>query len=342
MSNQRESTWHVARRCLAMVRRLQQGPASKQALLAAVREWEGADAYGDATGEKLQKRFDEDKRRLWAHFHVKMRFVARSKGYELTDWERPLLDLPDTALETLAFLTDTFHPETPHWEPVRRLVEVLVGWMPASRQRHYQKMRGLQPGMDLRLRDSEPISPDVWERVLEAYNARQLLQFDYVSLYRDDQRPRHHVVEPWDFYFSERGHWRLRGYCRHNDGPLGAWEPLDYITYRLSFMVAGTVKVLPQKMSSVRPLGKPKEVVYRLSPALARAGAGLPRREFIDPPKLEELEDGWVRVAGKTYDVFDVARNLLYYGDKCVVEGGAELLREVRALVTGLENVYRE
>ncbi|GAB4156047.1 MAG: hypothetical protein Fur0021_23980 [Candidatus Promineifilaceae bacterium] len=336
----RESTWHVARRCLAMLLRLQQGPASRQALIAAVKEQAGEDAYGDVAGEKLQKRFEQDKRRLWDHLHVKIKYSRQRQGYELTNWERPLLNLPDTELETLALLADTFQPESPHAESVQRLVERLVGWLPASRQRAYHKMRGLQPELDLRLRDSEPIAADVWQQVLEGYNARQIISFDYVSPYREDPTPRQHHVEPWDFYFSERGHWRLRGYCRFNDGPAGPWEPHDYITYRLNFIQSGTVRILPQKLPGTRPLGKPKPVIYRLSPTLVRSGVGL-RREFIAPPTLTPLENGWVRVTGKTYDIFDLARNLLYYGDKCVVEGGSDLLREVQTLVAGLENVYR-
>jgi hypothetical protein len=45
-------------------------------------------------------------------------------------------------------------------------------------------------------------------------------------------------------------------------------------------------------------------------------------------------------VEGRTLDVFDLARNLLYYGPHCRVLGGPELLAEIRGLVRGLGELY--
>ena len=49
---------------------------------------------------------------------------------------------------------------------------------------------------------------------------------------------------------------------------------------------------------------------------------------------------GWVRVEGRTLDVFDLARNLLYYGANCRVLGGPELLAEMRTLARELGEIY--
>ena len=100
-----------------------------------------------------------------------------------------------------------------------------------------------------------------------------------------------------------------------------------------------TVEILSRKLPGVRPHGRPREVVFELAPTVTRFGVS-ERRELIAPPKLTELDEGWVRVEGKTYDVFALARNLLYYGRNCQVLGGPELLREMRELVKGLMEMY--
>ena len=46
----REGQWQVVRRCLAIVRRAQRGPAQWSDLLSAVLAQEGVDAYGGAEG----------------------------------------------------------------------------------------------------------------------------------------------------------------------------------------------------------------------------------------------------------------------------------------------------
>ena len=46
----REGQWQVVRRCLAIVRRVQRGPAQRPDLLGAVLAHEGAEAYGSAEG----------------------------------------------------------------------------------------------------------------------------------------------------------------------------------------------------------------------------------------------------------------------------------------------------
>ena len=129
-----ESTWHVARRCLAMLRRVQQGPATKRELLAAVYASEGEEAYDRVTGENLTKRFDNDKLRLWDRLHIRIRYDKRVKGYVIAEIERPLLDLPDSHLETLAFLADTFQPDSPNAPQVQQLVDSLLSWLSGDRR----------------------------------------------------------------------------------------------------------------------------------------------------------------------------------------------------------------
>lgn len=330
-----ESSWLVARRCLAIVNRLQQGVATKQELITAV--YQPSDP--EQNWKTLSKRFENDKERLRHRLHVPIRYDKTLKGYVLEGEKRPLLNLPDADIQTLAYLADTFQSNTPANTEVHQLIDRLVSWLPTERQKLIQKVTGQQPTADLRLRDSEEIPLDVWNAVLEGWQARHEIQFDYLSGRHEDGILRQHHIQPWDFEFTERGHWRLRGYCLFNDGPNGPWKPMDYWPYRLSRIVSGSVEILPRKLPEIRPFGKPRQVIYELAPAIARFGVSQ-RKELIGEPTITAQENGWTRVEGRTHDVFNLARNLLYYGANCHVLGGDELLREMRGLVAGLVEIY--
>lgn len=329
-----ESVWHVARRCLAIINRLQQGPATKQELLVTI--YHAADP--NAAPATLAKRFENDRRRLQEHLDIQ---VDYHKGhYVLGARERPLLNLSDTHVQTLGLLSDTFQPDSPNAPEIHQLIDQLVEWLPPDRQKRFRRFSSQQPTADLRLRDSEVIAPDVWAVVLKAWQDNRELKFDYRSSQHDDGLPREHHIQPWDLYFSDRGHWHLRGYCLFNDGPNGPWHPNDYVNYRVCRIVPGSAEVLPRKLPGVRPNGRPREVIFELAPAIARFGVS-ERKELHGEPKIISVDDGWVRVEGKTLDVFNLSRNLLYYGKNCRVLGGRELLAEMRKLVADLAEIYR-
>ena len=330
-----ESSWFVARRCLAVINLLQQGAATKRELITAV--YQPNDPL--ASEAALSKRFQNDKERLRNQLHVSIRYDKKAKGYVIEGWERPLLNLPDDDIETLAFLADTFQPNTPKSIEIQQLIDRLVNWLPLERQKLTRKIAGQQPTADLRLRDSEEIAPDVWDKLLEAWQAKQEVRFDYLSSQHEDGRFRHHHVQPWDLYFTDRGHYHLRGYCLFHDGPSGPWQPRDYRNYRLSRVVSGSVKILPKKMG-IRPFGRPRQVIFEIAPEIGRFGVSQ-HKELIGEPTIIVQENGWTRVEGNTHDIFYLARNLLYYGANCHVLGGRELLREMETLVAGLAGVYQ-
>lgn len=331
-----ESHWLVMRRCFAMLRRLQRGPARRDELLAAVYTAEGPDAYGGAIGSALTKRFEADKDRLRHRLYAAIYYDKTSGGYVLGETERSLLDLPDDDLGTLRFLADTFQSDTPHAEEVQRLIDHLADWLPDERRAMLHRL-GRQPTPDLRQRDNEPIAVDVWDGVLAAWQNGQELVFDYRPS-SDVALVRHHV-QPWDVAFSDRGHYRLQGFCLSSQGPEGASEPRDYRYYRLSRIVSGSVQMLPRRLPPRRPRGRPRQVVFELSPTVARFGVSA-RKELLGNPSVTPAADGWTRVEGQTRDVFELARNLLYYGDHCRVLGGPELLAEVKGLVERLARLY--
>lgn len=336
-----DSRWLTARRCLAIARRLERGPAGKAELLEAVYAAEGQEAYGLATGRLLTKRFEADKKRLREHLHLDVRYSAAEGGYVLAEGSAARLDLPDEDLVTLAWLADTFEPGSPRAEDVRRLVDRLVARLPEERRAVFRRWSGALPTADLRLRDDEPIAEDVWNAVLAACRARQELRFDHRTWDGAAEVVRAHHVQPWDVELTDRGHWRLRAYCLRWEGPGGPVEPRDYRHYRLSRIVAGSARVLPRVLPPVRPRGRPRRVVFEMSPRIARFGVSA-RRELLGEPTISPAADGWTRVEGETLDIFDLARNLLYYGSHCRVLGGPELLEEVRGLVAGLGEMYHQ
>lgn len=330
-----ESPWLVARRCLAVINRLQQGSASKEDLLTAV--YQTPDAPIDP--KIAANRFEKDRERLCAFLNTPIHYEKAVGGYVLGERERPLLNLSDAHIETLSYLTDTFQPDSPHATEVHQLIDQLIDWLPPERQKLYKRLSGQQPIADLRLRDSEEIAPDVWETVLEAWQAKQEIQFDYRSSQHDDGALRQHHIQPWDLYFTDRGHWHVRGYCLFNDGPNGPWHPNDYINYRLSRIAPKSVEILSRRLPGVRPNGRLREAIFELAPIVARFGVSI-RKELNDEPQILPLADDWVRVTGKTTDVFNLSRNLLYYGRYCRVLGGPELLAEMRKLASELTEIY--
>ncbi|MBP6472234.1 MAG: WYL domain-containing protein [Chloroflexi bacterium] len=330
-----ESVWHVARRCLALINRLQQGPATKAELIAAVYQVEDRPVDPQTAGN----RFEKDKERLRTRLFMPIFYDKAVNGYVLGDMERPLLNLSDANIETLALLSDTFQPDSPHAPEVHQLIDQLIDWLPPDRQKLFKWLGGQQPIADLRLRDSEEITPDVWEAVLEAWQAKQEMLFDYLSSQHEDGRLRQHHIQPWDLYFTDRGHWHVRGYCLFNDGPNGPWRPNDYINYRLSRIAPKSVEILSRKLPGVRPNGRLRDAIFELAPAVARFGVSV-RKELHGEPKIIPVDESWVRVEGKTLDVFNLSRNLLYYGRNCRVLGGKELLAEMRKLARELNEIY--
>ena len=114
-----ESSWYVARRCLAIINRLQQGAASKQELLTIIYRIENT-STPDA---RLAKRFENDKSRLWDKLGVRIRYDKVLQGYVIAEWGRPLLNLPDADIQTLSLISDTFQPESPHALEVHQLID---------------------------------------------------------------------------------------------------------------------------------------------------------------------------------------------------------------------------
>jgi predicted DNA-binding transcriptional regulator YafY len=333
----RESDWLVIRRCLAMIRRVQRGPATRDDLLQAVREQEGPEAYGTAEGEALGRRLGNDLHRIREDLQVEVQFDRRAGGYSIRDTWLPLLDLPDEDLTTIAWLEGTFGPESPQHDEVHALLGRLRLYLGLERLADLERCRTAL-AMDLSRRDEDEIAPAVWQGLNRALLARHQVEFLYLSPQYEDKRPRRHVADPEKLTFdARRGHYYLRAYCRSIQSPAGRDEPYRYITYRVGRIVE--LAVLPQKLGPLPPVAPRYAVEYELAPEIARLG-GVTRQPEIEIVEVERRADGSALVRGQTDDLFFAVRALLHYGSTCRLLGGPEMVREMRETVRKMAEIY--
>jgi len=331
----RESQWLVLRRCLAIVRRLQRGPADGEALAAAVRASESPDPYDGAEDTRLRKKLEKDLWRIRYHLGVDIRFDRRMGAYRLRGvGPYGLFCLPDDCLDTLAFLYNTFQPDAPEAERVRSFLDTVVGYLPKEQLEAVQRRRTIL-NLELRDLDEKGIHPRVLRAVQRAVRERRLLEFDYLSPRHKPPVPRRHTVEPYDFVFRQ-GHYYLEGYCRHWKGPLGEKHDAGHFPYRLAYMLPESIRVLPDKL----PPGPRKRRRYRLRYELApRLARGLISRHFEEMTVVHR-DDGWAEVTATISDPFAAAKKLLRYGRHCRVLEPPEVVRLIEEEVRGMMELY--
>ena len=163
----RESHWLVIRRCLAIVRRVQRGPAQRADLLQAVLDAEGAEAYGGAEGKALQRRLENDLARIREHLSVDLYYDRQIGGYTIREAWLPLLDLPHEGLATIAWLQETFGPDSPQHDEVHALLGQLRLYLSPERRGEIERCRTAL-GVDLAQRDQGEILPEVREALTRA------------------------------------------------------------------------------------------------------------------------------------------------------------------------------
>jgi len=335
---QRESDWLVVRRCLALVRRAWQGPATWQALLAAVLAQEGTEAYGAGSEARQRLRLEKDLERIRNHLGVDLRFDRELGGYAVGDAALALLDLPDQDLATIAWLAQTFTPDSPQHRQVQALLGRLQQALPEARRAEIER-RHTALALDLAQRDDDDIPAALWNALTRALVGRRRVEFAYRSPQHSDEAPRRHVVDPYERYFdTARGHYYLRGWCHAVDGPKGRWLPQRYLDYRLGRMAE--LSVLPDKLPPSPPPLPRYPVEYELQAHIARLGVS--RQRGIEIDEVERRPDGSALVRGHSEDPFLAAQALLHYGANCRVLGGAEVLARMRTMVRRMADIYGE
>ena len=332
----RDSQWAVMRRCLAIIHRLQRGPATAQELLQAVLAQEGPEAYGEGQARRI--RLGKDLARIRDELQVEIRFDRELGAYVLRDSWLPLLDLPDEDLATIAWLEQTFGHDSPQHDEVHALLGRLRLYLaPERRARIEQHHASLI--VDLGRRDEDQIAPGVWEGLTRALAERRRVEFSYRSPQREDATPRRHTVDPWERYFDTgRGHYYLRGWCYYTTGPDGRCERGHYIDYRLGRI--SDLQLLPNKLPPSPPPAPRYPVEYELAPQVARLG--ITRQPRIEIRQIERRPDGSALVRGMTDNLFWAAQALLHYGPTCRILGGPELLARMRAMVKKMAEMYGE
>lgn len=334
----RESTWLVLSRCLAIIRRVQRGPATWRDLVQAVRQEVGEEAYGAASGKALHRRVENDLARIRERLGVEIRYSRQEKGYVIYSLWTPLLDLPDEDLRTIAWLGRIFNEESPYHEEIHAFLGRLILYLGPQRAPAVNRYRrGLE--MDLRQRDQDQVSPEIVFRLERAVAEKRWVEFDYLSPRHPNHVPRRHQVAPIRVYFdASRGHYYLYGWCRSVSGPEGTQEHREYRYYRVGRIQC--LRVLPDLMPPVLPRGRSYPVIYELAPKIARMG--VTRHPEITVQRVEQREDGSAIVRGETDNLFWAVQRLLQYGPLCRVLGGPELLAEMRRVVGEMSRLYAE
>lgn len=343
----RESEWLVIRRCLALIRRVERGPATREELLEALLAAEQVGANTLSREQRrtlaaqpdpaLLKRLEQDLARVRESLLVDVHFDRKQGRYDIDGTWLGLLDLPDEDLATVAWLEETFEMDSPQHDEVHALTGRLRRFLSPARRGDLEQQRSLLT-LDVRQRDDDAIPPEVWEGLSRAVSRRQRIAFDYVSPQYGDGLARRHVVEPYEapHFDAARGHFYLRGWCLAMVGPGGREEVRRNIPYRLGRM--SRLEVLPDKLPPGRPHSPTFAVVYRLNPEVARLGVS--RHPHIVIEAVERQEDGGAVVRGVTEDAFWAQLELMHYRENCQVLGGPELLASMRETVRRMGEVY--
>ncbi len=328
----------VFRRCLAMLRRLQRGPATKEELIQAVFDALDAEVYGNATGRPLDKRFERDKRKIREIFVAEIRYRRSTGTYKLVDAWEPLMDLPDVSLRAMAFLQETFTPDAPGYELVQNFLATLISYLSPERRGDLDRQRTALE-VTWGRRDEDEIDPAVERGLRKALLERRCVAFDYASPYYDEDTTHRHVVDPWLRYFdSTRGHFYLRAYCRQVTDASGETHLRHgYRHYRLGRI--HNLRVLPEKLPPFPPTARTYPLIYCLAPVIARRG-DVTRHPEITILDTEPQDDGSILVHAETENVWWAIRSLLHYGASCEVLGGPEARFEMEKVVQGMSKLY--
>jgi len=327
----KRSSWLTFRRRLLLVRLLLRGPATRDGLIAAVNAEMGDQGYpGDATSA-----LKHDLDALKAEYGCQIGYRRGVRQYALDDLgELALLDLPEEYLEALNFLDASF-PEgsgLPEHTHVRALLDRVLLLLPPYRRREYRARRSVA---SLRLGPSRAIDPGVMQRVRQAVERRQELEFDY----RDagDETPiTHHRVAPHEVIFRPEGHAYLDATMLEVEPRRPGVAPAA-VHYRIDRIVPGTARLLPSVLPAGRPALPTFRLRYRLAPAVARRRDLAPH---FPGAQIAYADDGSAEVTATVTNLWQTRQTLLRYGDACEVLEPAELVELFRASARGLAQIY--
>lgn len=332
----RNRSWIVVQRGLALIRRLLRGPASKEDLLMTIKNESGPDAYSDESSA-AGRSFKRDRETLHKELGVVITFDRRAGVYWLENLgHQAWLDLPDNHLTAIATIYQTFKQNGPDAERVRAFLDMIVSLLPAERRSSIERQRDVI-SVELRELDERPIPTRVMTELKRAIGQRQQLSFNYRAAVSGHKILLYHEVEPYDLVFRT-GHWYLECFdLLTRDADYGERRQDEHRYFRLQGIVDDDhLQVLPHRLPPGRRPRKLFSLRYRLAREAAHHGVS---RHFNDM-QVQRQDDGSVIVEAKTADPWMAVRTLLGYGENCVVLGGDEVLREMRRRVAGMAKQY--
>lgn len=332
----REGRWHVVRRCLAMIRRLQRGPANGKELVEAV-EAEIHEAYDQTKASSQQRQFERDIFHLKEDLNLGLKYERRSNQYLLDENDYPLLDLPDEDLTTIAWLRKTFDDASPQHHAVDGFLSRIISFLDLQRREAVEAQR-LSFRLDLSRRDGNHVPEEVRVGIAKALTRLVRVEFDYVSSENVSGIPLCHMVDPYEYFF-DNGHYYLKGWC--HSVRQGNWQQSigSYNAYRLDGM--SNFQILPDKTLWPPPRAKKYIVRYWLDARVVRHGVSRQRWiDFTDPDDIEWQPDGSVIVNGVTDQDFFAAQTLLRYGERCQVLNEGPVKRRIVETVKKMAEKY--
>ena len=332
----RNTSWLVVQRGLAIIRRLMRGSATKADLLAAVNEALGPDAYSDASSA-AERALKNDRALLKEKLGVDIVYDRHEGVYHLESLgDTPWLDLTDDDLAAIALIYNTFQGANPEAERIRAFLDRIAGLLPLERLSQVQRQRPVLT-IELHEFDAGPIPDRVIRVAQRAITEHRRLAFNYRAAAQEDRQPRYHEVEPYGIVLRD-GHYYLESFdlfsrgAQHGQITQGRHRP-----FRLQAILDDDrLAVLPEHLPPGRRPQKRYPLRYRLAPAAV--GHGVSRR-FTDM-QITLLPDGGAEIAATTTDPWDAVRTLLAYGDSCVVLGGDEVLSLMRKRVAAMAKGY--
>ncbi len=335
MTQRSGSQWPVQRRCLAIIRRVQQGNATWENLAKAVTEQEGDEAYNQLEDEPLRDAVGRDVKRIRDWLKINISYNRTGGIYEFQPDEEniPLLDLPDTDLATMVWLEQIFPPNTPKHHDVSRFLKRLRLFLGPNR---LTEMARQQLGLDLSHRDKNTLNPEMLARLQRAIDRRQQVEFEYDAVQCDPGFLERHRLNIYQAPYFESGHYYVRGWCHYYIYKNKRQTVRDYLYFRLDRI--RKLEVLPLTFRPEPKQFKQYPVSYQISADLARHG--LTYHRWIDIEHTEPTPDGSLIVHGSTISPFWTKLTLLRYGHKCTVLGGAELLADMKKEITKMARIY--
>jgi predicted DNA-binding transcriptional regulator YafY len=332
---ERDASWLVLQRGLAIVRRLMRSPADKAELLRAVRESVDPEAYSDQP--RAAERALKNDRAALRRLGIEIGFDRRAGVYRLASLgEAAWLDLGDDELAAMALLYNAFADAGQEAARVRSLLDRIRDLLPAERADAIQRQRAVL-SIELRELDENPIPPRVMQVVQQAVAERRRLGFRYRPPATGEEGPRYHEVEPYGIVFR-RGHYYLECFDLYSrEGPYDRTTHEHHAEFRLQGMLDDDMlRVLPERLSPGRRPQRRYPVRYRLAPAALRHGIS---RHFADM-QVERLPDGSAMVEATTDNEWEAVYTLLSYGENCVVLGGDAVLHLMRQRVAAMAKNY--